>query len=133
MSSESQTVNLLGESRNVLYGGEEGQGKESEVTIENLYELMKKMGNAINERLNTMSETIDAKNQKIDNALQKVDKMCEQMVNITTRVNSIEQEMSTLNQTCGEFHENLQGMSNVFDSVKEQTEKAEKKHARVEK
>ena len=48
------------------------------------------------------------------------------MVNVTTRVNSIEQEMRTINQTCGEFHENLQGMSNVFDSVKEQTEKAEK-------
>ena len=48
------------------------------------------------------------------------------MVNITTRVNSIEQEMRTINQTCGEFHENLQGMSNVFDSVKEQTEKAGK-------
>ena len=57
MSSESQTVNLLGESRNVLYGGEEGHGKESEVTIEKLYELMKNICNAINESLNTMSET----------------------------------------------------------------------------
>ena len=68
----------------MLYRGEEGQGKESKVTIEKLYELMKNMGNAINEHLNTMSETMDAK--KIDNALQKVDKICKQMVNITTRV-----------------------------------------------
>ena len=89
MSSESQTVDLFGESRSVLYGGEEGHGKESEVTIEKLYELMKNMGNAINERLNTMIETIDSKTQKLDNALQKVDKICEQMVKITTRVNSM--------------------------------------------
>ena len=45
----------------MLYRGEEGQGKESKVTIEKLYELMKSMGNAINEHLNTMSETIYAK------------------------------------------------------------------------
>ena len=64
--------------------------------------------------------------KKIDNALQKVDNICKQMVNITTRVNSIEQEMRTINPTCGEFHENLQGMGNVFDNVKEQTEKAGK-------
>ena len=78
----------------MLYRGEEGQGKESKVTIGKLYELMKNMGNAINEHLNTMSETTDAK--KIDNALQKVDKICEQIVNITTRVNSREQEMRTI-------------------------------------
>ena len=36
-----------------------------------------------------------------DTALQKDDKMCKQMVNITTRVNYIEQEPSTINQTWG--------------------------------
>ena len=49
----------------MLYRGEEGQGKESKVTIEKLYELMKNMGNAINEHLNTMSETMDAKKKSI--------------------------------------------------------------------
>lgn len=72
---------------------------------------MKNVGNTIRESLNTVSETIDAKKtKKIDNAHQKVAKMCEQMVNITTRINSIEQEMRTINQTCGEFHKNLQEM-----------------------
>lgn len=83
MSSETQTVSLLGESRTVLYGGEEEQERESEINMEKLYELMKNMGKTINERLNEMSATIDAKNKTIDNALQKVDKLCEQMVSIT--------------------------------------------------
>lgn len=74
MSSETQTVSLLGESRTVLYGGEEEQERESEINMEKLYELMKNMGKTINERLNEMSATIDAKNKTIDNALQKVDK-----------------------------------------------------------
>ena len=78
---------------------------------------MKNMGNAINEHLNILMQ----KNQKqIDNALQKVDKICKQMVNITTRVNSIEQEIRTITRTSGEFHENLKGMGNVFDGVRRQ-------------
>lgn len=52
MSSETQTVSLLGESRTVLYGGEEEQERESEVNMEKLYELMKNMGKTINERFN---------------------------------------------------------------------------------
>lgn len=71
MSSETQTVSLLGESRTVLYGGDEEQERESEINTEKLYELMKNMGKTINERLNEMSATIDAKNKTIDNALQK--------------------------------------------------------------
>lgn len=71
MSSETQTVSLLGESRTVLYGGDEEQERESEINMEKLYELMKNMGKTINERLNEMSATIDAKNKTIDNALQK--------------------------------------------------------------
>lgn len=127
MSSETQTVSLLGESITVLYGGEEEQERESEINMEKLYELMKNMGKTINERLNEMSATIDAKNKTIDNALQKVDKLCEQMVSITNRVNTIENEMSAVNKTCGEFHEHLNGMSNVFDGVKEQVADMEEK------
>lgn len=74
MSSETQTVSLLGESRTVLCRGEEEQERESEINMEKLYELMKNMGKTINESLNEMSATIDAKNKTIDNALQKVDK-----------------------------------------------------------
>ena len=61
MSPESIKVNLLDESRNMLYGGVhvEGQEKGSEVTIEKLCELMKNMGNTICERLNAMRETFD--------------------------------------------------------------------------
>lgn len=44
MSSETQTVSLLGESRTVLYGGEEEQERESEINMEKLYELIKKYG-----------------------------------------------------------------------------------------
>lgn len=41
MSSEKQTVNLLGESRAVLLGCEEEKDKqrESEISIESLYKL----------------------------------------------------------------------------------------------
>ena len=68
MSPESLKVNLLGESRNMLYGGVhvEGQENGSEVTKEKLYELMKNMGNTISERLNAMRETFEAKTQKKD-------------------------------------------------------------------
>lgn len=51
--------------------------------------------------------------------IQKVDKICEKIVNITTRVNSIAQELNIKNQTYGKFHENLQGMSKAFDDVKD--------------
>lgn len=35
--------------------------------------------------------------------------------------------MSAVNKTCGEFHEHLNGMSNVFDGVKEQVADMEEK------
>lgn len=41
------------------------------------------------------------------------------MVSIINRVNIIENEMSVVNKICGEFYEYLNGMSNVFDGVKE--------------
>jgi predicted nucleic acid-binding Zn-ribbon protein len=57
--------------------------------------------------------------------MKKVDEMCEQMMKLSTRVSIIEQELGTINQTCGEFQKDMQGMSNVFDGVKEQVEKLE--------
>lgn len=70
-SSEKQTVNLLGESRGVLYGREEEKDKqrESEITKESLYKLLQNMDTSINERLNTMNQSVEAKKKKKDNAI----------------------------------------------------------------
>ena len=116
-------MTLLGESRSLLYGDVSEQAND--ITMEKLYEFMKSMDNSINRRLNSMSETIEAKNQKIEITMKKVDEMCEQMVKLSTRVNIIEQELGTINQVCGDFQKDMQGMSNVFDGVKEQVEKSE--------
>lgn len=65
-SSEKQTVNLLVESRGVLYGREEEKDKqrESEITKESLYKLLQNMDTSINERLNTMNQSVEAKKKK---------------------------------------------------------------------
>lgn len=65
-SSEKQTVNLLVESRGVLYGREEEKDKqrESEITKESLYKLLQNMDTSINERLNTMNQSVEAKKNK---------------------------------------------------------------------
>lgn len=66
MSSEKQTVNLLGESRAVLYGCEEEKYKqgENEITIESFYKLIQNMDTSINDRLNTMNQSVEAKKPK---------------------------------------------------------------------
>ncbi|XP_062572580.1 putative leucine-rich repeat-containing protein DDB_G0290503 [Saccostrea cucullata] len=76
------------------------------------------MGVSLNDRLNKMSSVIDTRNKKID-------EMCEEVVRLSHRVNSIEREISSINQTNAEFHESLQGISNVFDGIKEQVDKSE--------
>lgn len=68
------------------------------------------MDTSINDRLNTMNQSVEAK-KKIDNAIQRLE-VYEQITEISNGLNNF-------NKTCAEFENHLDGMSNVFDGVKE--------------
>lgn len=69
------------------------------------------MDTSTNDRLNTMNESVEAK-KKIDNAIQRLEEVYEHITEISNGLNNF-------NKTWAEFENHLDGMSNVFDGVKE--------------
>ncbi|KAK3092256.1 hypothetical protein FSP39_000397 [Pinctada imbricata] len=118
----TSTSDLLNSSRNILY---EDEG-ETDITLGKLFSLVKNMEISMNQRLNDINVKIDAKNECIEGTLKKVDDVCEQMISLSNRVKSIETELGVMNKTCSDFHDNMQGMSDIFDNVKQDVQKAEK-------
>ena len=123
----AETADLLGETREVLYG----DIKEGEVTLEGLFSYVKTMLPSINDRIDGMSKTINEKLQKVEEAVQKIDGLCSAVALLQTKVNSIETDMTNLNTQCADFDKNLQGLSNIFDDCQTKLQGTEQELAKM--
>lgn len=84
------------------------------------------MDTSINDRLNTMNQSVEAK-KKIDNAIQRIEEVYEKNTEISNRFRAAEDRLNNFNKTWAEFGNHLDGMSNVFDGMKEKEKEIKEK------
>lgn len=66
-----------------------------------------------------MNQCRSKNKQTIDNIIQRIKEVYIHMAKLSNQVGAAEERWNNFDKTCAEFETNLDGMSNVFDGVKE--------------
>ncbi|KAK3091803.1 hypothetical protein FSP39_022739 [Pinctada imbricata] len=129
MASPQNTSDVIAQSRSVLF--EELSG--TEVTLENVYALVQRLGTTLNDSISKLGNSVNSRLASLENAITKIDDVFAEVTKVSTRVHSLEENMSDMNQKYIELQQNLEGVSNIFDEVRNKSLQTEKEVKELKK
>ncbi|KAK3101421.1 hypothetical protein FSP39_003436 [Pinctada imbricata] len=117
------SIDLLSQSREILYGNENVEKQKEEITLESIFLLVNSMNTSLNDRMNMVMDKMNS----LEITVKKINGMCDQITKLHARVSKNEAEISQLNLRCSDFDGNLQGLSNIFDGFKTKCDQTEER------